>query len=222
MKKKGEKIKKINLSYWIIVTVIIVIIIFFLVVFSLFTFFKIPKTANEFGDSFGIANAIFSALAFAFLIVTALMQRKELELQREELHENRLELKRSVRAQDATQEALNVQVSIMSKQALLASYQSLYQSNIDVSNNKLMNQKVRGEAESEAIKYMKKIKESIYSIELDMEFMEDTRLSNRVGEAVRAEVTRTLNSINGEPTLDIFEANLVEKIKKNSLTNDKL
>lgn len=46
-----------------------------------------------FGDMFGAANALFSALAFAALIYTVLLQRAELRLQRQELKENRAELK---------------------------------------------------------------------------------------------------------------------------------
>jgi hypothetical protein len=61
----------------------------FLLTSDTFYWYQKPRTANEFGDSFGMANALFSALAFAFLIVTAIMQRKELELQRAELSETR-------------------------------------------------------------------------------------------------------------------------------------
>ncbi len=50
------------------------------------------------GDSFGMVNALFSGLAFAFLIYTAFMQREELKLQRKELEDNREELKKSAEA----------------------------------------------------------------------------------------------------------------------------
>lgn len=57
----------------------------------------IPETAiisNEelqgvFGDKFGAVNALFSALAFAGIIFTIILQKKELKLQREELEETR-------------------------------------------------------------------------------------------------------------------------------------
>lgn len=45
--------------------------------------------AGQFGDLFGGVNALFSGLAFATLIFTAYLQRRELELQREELTETR-------------------------------------------------------------------------------------------------------------------------------------
>ena len=63
--------------------------------------------AAAFGD---IAGALFSALAFALLIVTALMQREELSLQREELRETREELKRAANAQEDSEKALRSQV----------------------------------------------------------------------------------------------------------------
>lgn len=48
---------------------------------------------GEFGDMFGAVNALFSGLAFAGLIITLLLQRQELTLQREELEQTREELK---------------------------------------------------------------------------------------------------------------------------------
>lgn len=42
-----------------------------------------------FGDKFGAVNALFSALAFAGIIFTILLQKRELKLQREELEETR-------------------------------------------------------------------------------------------------------------------------------------
>lgn len=44
-----------------------------------------------FGDKFGAVNALFSALAFAGIIFTIILQKKELKLQREELKETREE-----------------------------------------------------------------------------------------------------------------------------------
>ena len=47
---------------------------------------------GTFGDMFGAINSLFSGLAFASLVFTILMQRKELELQRSELALTRTEL----------------------------------------------------------------------------------------------------------------------------------
>lgn len=48
---------------------------------------------NEIGDSSGLANGLFSALAFAGVIYAILLQRRELRLQRAELEQTREELK---------------------------------------------------------------------------------------------------------------------------------
>lgn len=50
-------------------------------------------TAGVFGDSFGAVNALISALAFAGVLVTFRLQRKELDLQRHELNLQYQELK---------------------------------------------------------------------------------------------------------------------------------
>lgn len=47
---------------------------------------------GTFGDKFGAVNALFSGLAFAGLIYTIILQRKELSLQREELQLTRKEM----------------------------------------------------------------------------------------------------------------------------------
>lgn len=56
------------------------------------------------GDFFGFANAVFSALAFAMIIVTLWMQKNELELQRQEIRDNRhvLESQKNEMAQQNT------------------------------------------------------------------------------------------------------------------------
>lgn len=59
---------------------------------------------------FGAVNALFSGLAFAGIIYTILPQRRELELQREELRATRTELARSASAQEKSEQALQAQV----------------------------------------------------------------------------------------------------------------
>jgi hypothetical protein len=56
-------------------------------------------TRGQFGDIFGGINALFTGLAFAGVIFTILLQRKELALQRYELRANTAELSRSAQAQ---------------------------------------------------------------------------------------------------------------------------
>lgn len=67
----------------------------------------------QFGDMFGVVNALFSGLAFAGIIYTILLQRHELSLQRKELKDTREELK-------LTREAHQKNCSIMDQQLLIA------------------------------------------------------------------------------------------------------
>lgn len=53
---------------------------------------------GTFGDSFGFVNTLFSGFAFAGVIYAILLQRKELQLQRQELMETRIEIKRTAEA----------------------------------------------------------------------------------------------------------------------------
>jgi hypothetical protein len=61
---------------------------------------------GQFGDMFGGLNALFSGLAFAVLIYTMWLQRKELRLQRVELADTRKELARAAAAQEKAEGAL--------------------------------------------------------------------------------------------------------------------
>lgn len=71
-----------------------------------------------FGDLYGSINALFSGLAFALLIWTIMLQRKELSFQREELAQNTKELKNQA-------VALNKQLRVMQLTAKLNSLPTL-------------------------------------------------------------------------------------------------
>lgn len=55
--------------------------------------YPVPGEAGQFGDMFGVANALFSGLAFVGVVAAILLQRVELQLQREELTETRGEIR---------------------------------------------------------------------------------------------------------------------------------
>ncbi len=84
--------KKAN-SYWIAIIGILAVIL--IIASWYFTYSYLKSLPNEergtFGDMFGSINALYSGLAFAGIIVTILLQRKELKLQREELSDTRKE-----------------------------------------------------------------------------------------------------------------------------------
>jgi len=87
------------------------------------------KNRGEFGDMFGAVNALFSGLAFAGLIFTIHVQRKELSLQREELRLQREEQAASREVMSQQEQALASQAQTLAVQrfettlsALLASF----------------------------------------------------------------------------------------------------
>jgi len=80
---------------YILVFSLIIVLTFWAGTFIVLYFADKP---GQIGDSFGMVNALFSALAFSLLIYTSLLQTQELKLQREELRENRKQLESSAKA----------------------------------------------------------------------------------------------------------------------------
>ncbi len=124
-----------------------------------------PEVRGQIGDSFGLLNTLFSGLAFAGIIATIIMQRKELQLQREELELTRKELKKSAEAQDASQRALNLQVQLMTKQAILNAYQTSFSNNLNLLTSKFGTNEQRGKAQQDNTQLLQKIEEIIKDIE---------------------------------------------------------
>ena len=77
---------------FIIIAVLATIIIIGLWLLTYYLLKDLKETdRGTFGDMFGSINALFSGLALAGIILTILLQRKELKLQREELKDTRAE-----------------------------------------------------------------------------------------------------------------------------------
>lgn len=93
-KEKDKELVKI--LKWSITGVFLLWIIAFVVILYVSNWNIAP---DAFGESFGSLNALFSSLAFALLIYTALMQRRELYLQRKELEQTRLIFKKQLEIQ---------------------------------------------------------------------------------------------------------------------------
>lgn len=64
---------------------------------------------GTFGDQFGAVNALFSGLAFAGLIYTIILQRKDLKLQRRDLRQQRTEMKAQTAQFEKENETLRIQ-----------------------------------------------------------------------------------------------------------------
>lgn len=92
MTDKNNKYEGTN--YTLLVVFSVVVILLYLGSWLLIDhFYACPERQGQFGDQFGAVNALFSGLAFAGLIFTIILQKKELALQREELTQTREELK---------------------------------------------------------------------------------------------------------------------------------
>lgn len=97
------------------------------------SFYAIPTMdeRGQFGDIFGIANALFSGMAFAALYYTLHiqqsqiamqrtqldLQREELRLQREEMKASRMELQNQVKMQRALIRATVAQIAVSGLEA---------------------------------------------------------------------------------------------------------
>ena len=92
----------------------VVIVLWILAIIVLPLCFPNIAKRGQFGDSFGVVNALFSGLAFAGVIWTILLQREELKLQRKELANTREEIrgqKEQLKAQNLTLQKQNFESS---------------------------------------------------------------------------------------------------------------
>lgn len=68
---------------------------------------------SDFGGMFGAVGTFFSGLAFAGVIITIILQMRELRYQRAELAATTRELQRSAKAQESSERALSEQVYLL-------------------------------------------------------------------------------------------------------------
>lgn len=95
---------------------------------------------GQFGDKFGAVNSLFSGLAFAGIIFTIFLQKRELTLQRQELKDTREELQRSADAQEKSGIALNKQAQNLKISAELSALNTLVNYYIEEENRFIDNQ----------------------------------------------------------------------------------
>lgn len=102
-KADKQEVKKTNTFWPITIAILICVTLLVLAPFiaKWYAFFFLRKDISSladsgiFGDSFGFANALISAGAFAGVIVSMYLQRKDLELQRKSLEVQQKELKQN-------------------------------------------------------------------------------------------------------------------------------
>ncbi|MDE6023632.1 MAG: putative phage abortive infection protein, partial [Muribaculaceae bacterium] len=94
MCSEDNRVPDENKSFWMkswgFVTLILTCVAIFVLVY--YVTCKNFDKPNEAGDTAGLANGLFSALAFAGVIYAIFLQKHELGLQRKELEQTRLEL----------------------------------------------------------------------------------------------------------------------------------
>ncbi|WP_299549038.1 hypothetical protein [Seonamhaeicola sp.] len=142
------------------ILLVIVVIIWISSVFIIPCFLSDLEKRALLGDSFGTINSLFSGLAFAGIIYTILLQRKELALQRQELKETRLELERSANAQEKSERQQRRQSENLKITAKLNALSTLvsYYSNVEEKTKNFNGAKYR-EAQNEQERYIARIKE---------------------------------------------------------------
>lgn len=84
--------KNAKSDYTILIVLIVAVIVIYASSWWLVDSYIDHNERGTFGDKFGAVNALFSGLAFAGLIFTIVLQKKELSLQREELQLTRKEM----------------------------------------------------------------------------------------------------------------------------------
>ncbi len=155
-----DKLKPLIIAFSVIM--VVWILSFVLIFYSFDTW----GDRGTFGDAFGAINSLFSGLAFAGIVYTILLQRKELTLQRMELVETRKELRRSADAQEKSEQALSMQIKSMQTAAKLNALNSLVESygreeenfmRLDISKHRF----AKGRKEM----FLKEIEQTLKSIE---------------------------------------------------------
>lgn len=130
--------EKENSTKGILVKLIVLVIVIWAISAALIMM-VLPEWSDRgtFGDLFGAVNALFSALAFAALIYTIILQREEIKQNRNEIVLNRKELQKSSRLQQKSQEVLKQQVEQMNLSAKMNAMRTL----VDYYNNQISNPK---------------------------------------------------------------------------------
>lgn len=101
-------------------------------------YFDVPeKNSKEalFGDSFGAVNALISAFAFAGVIVSMYLQRKDLELQREALVVQQKELTQNTQALRSQQKEFEAQNKTMKLQRFENTFFNMLSLQQEIVNN---------------------------------------------------------------------------------------
>lgn len=113
---------------------IFIVILFLFIIFYTWATLSLEKL-NEIGDAFNILNTFFTALAFIGLILTILLQRKDLALQREELKLQREEMQRQCEEQKRQADEFEEQNRLMKIQHFESFFNTYFDIILKMKNN---------------------------------------------------------------------------------------
>ena len=120
-----EVLTKKGISFGLITLVTVIVVVGLWIA----NYYLVKDSSDErkksFGDIFNPLNTLYSGLALSGIVLTILLQRKELSLQRQELKETRAELKRTATAQENSEKALNRQAENLKMSAKLSALNTL-------------------------------------------------------------------------------------------------
>ena len=89
--------------------IILVLFIMFISALCIFKCIDSWDHRGQFGDLFGVVNALFSGLAFAGLIITIRQQHQDLEYQKQAIEQTNLEMKSQTKEFDKQNETLRIE-----------------------------------------------------------------------------------------------------------------
>lgn len=104
-----RKAKKFPLTIVILISIFSILILYAGSYYFARHFLKDISTMASFGDSFGAVNALFSGAALAGIIITLVMQNRDLAYQREELELTRDEMEGQRKALEEQSKTLKIQ-----------------------------------------------------------------------------------------------------------------
>jgi len=128
-------VKKISI---LIITGVISSVIVYAVILLWLTWpiseYSINKS-GVFGDSFGLLTALFSGLAFSGVIITILLQKEELKLQRQELSNSRIEFEKMATANDKSAKLSALSTLLLEYKSQIEKNDETIESGLSVTNN---------------------------------------------------------------------------------------
>lgn len=116
---------KIDKIWSLVLAFFLAICLWVLVFYLVYSNLDLWNDPEKFRDSFSAVNALFSGLAFAGIIFTILLQRKELMIQRQEFLDARMQIQRTLAEKKKEEEMIQQQIQTMNTTSKLTALNAL-------------------------------------------------------------------------------------------------